>query len=829
MPIFIVITFITLAVSPFAFFYISPPLKYKKANRLLVEHKYREAITIFKKIYYQVPDAPVYLAVSLFYLGKNGNLKREESIKLFKQVLKIKNDLTEIANKKIYQQYEVKAGYELVNLELQFCADINDFEIDNKILKFEEINELIVKLNQTGLEKEFQKLHETCNHGLSDSYFKKGIAYEKRNSYKKAILEYKTAKQNLSHNNHQDLSKIEIRIGICKLKMGQLPEGIYDDLVKQAPPKYRRDYYYRLAIGYLKLENYSKAKQIISEYLPNSNRHVKKLIRYIEYTKKEKALQAINQLNYGIQKLNDSNFQIEKFRDFYQLEERIINNIFKIVSSNLQDELKKNHLSILKSILTYDYQNEEYVDAFNLLSTYPSFWNYSDLLSNIAICIYGLLKNKKIDVSNYEIILSGWLTAVFSDDVWVYLINQSNWNNNYSFTLDNSLGSIRIISKLFLFDNINFEKANDTNISIREAQDELLNKFEQDINLNIDNPELLKKILDFFKTEKQAIKNISNIIPEQAPLIAPRLAKKTGWNLYILEKLEHKYKESDNEEFLEAGIPYFNGYREGTSGLFFEYNTQSVYLNEILRLTKNLQEVEYKYIEKAIHNYTSINKNIFINLLNNFDNALYITLHKLDIKDLNSVSVDSLNNIFSKISPLPKSLKLYTRLILDYCIAKLNSNEIGNYQSLKQLAVTYEVDRNDERLCENLSIVINNNFLDILNSNPSNEDDIYYIFDDIIKNRSETFFKYAKRIENFRNDLLKEMETEGIDIQAFDNFTNMEVGNTLIIQKPSNLNYEGRKLWKALLYMKKMSSTKKIYESTLLPFGIDKSRFKNIY
>jgi hypothetical protein len=134
----------------------------------------------------------------------------------------------------------------------------------------------------------------------------------------------------------------------------------------------------------------------------------------------------------------------------------------------------------------------------------------------------------------------------------------------------------------------------------------------------------------------------------------------------------------------------------------------------------------------------------------------------------------------------------YCNFVTNYCIDKVNSEEIENYNALKLLANAYFISPKHQKLCTNLITLIHFNLRDIRNEEAHNMQHIYLLLDKICENRSSVFNELSHELLERRENLLSQCEQIGISRVI------------LTGQSNGNLNSSGLVLKKVLRYYKKL-------------------------
>ena len=222
-------------------------------------------------------------------------------------------------------------------------------------------------------------------------------------------------------------------------------------------------------------------------------------------------------------------------------------------------------------MLTHYITEEQYGNAIVHIQKFPFFWESPELLKNLGICCYGYTAQGNLSEKNYRTIISNWLTAVYCDKVILKSMEETNWDDEYTFSLTDAIGS-NYQQHDELPDNVNYDDISDFNISIGATQRELLQQFENLLHQKGSENSFAKTVSDFYADEKEAIQNVVAIIDTEILFAAPYFAKAYGINQDIIEGLDNDYEQYSNEEALQAGVAYIKNKTQSPVGkLKIEY------------------------------------------------------------------------------------------------------------------------------------------------------------------------------------------------------------------------------------------------------------------
>jgi len=504
----------------------------------------------------------------------------------------------------------------------------------------------------------------------------------------------------------------------------------------------------------------------------------------------------MHSVNEGLDKLYNENFPVSSTKDFYAgLEEAI-----KFLSPLLPEyssKLSSIQPSIFNRLLWSYMEAEEFSDAILLICKFPSFWRKPELLKNLAICCLKALTSS-LDEKNYQLIISCWITSVYSDAVIVKSLENTTWDDEYTFTLQDAIGSSYLLDAE-LPENVNYQNASESNISIGTAQRELMQFFESEINLKIFDEKLLQQVNHFYKEEKESIENLISVVHEEVFLATPYFAKLFSINAPILEALDTLFCDNENEEVLLYGIPYL---KDNSGGFVKQYSEAVETVKKLVQAVKkkNLKEFSGTAKDSIKEIFTK-----FDGLKNAIEDELFNAITIIAEKSHTDEEVIPIMEQAIKLSPTTQKLKyLYSNYVSALCVTKVNAKEMSNFKALTFLKSAYFNAPESSKICKNIVSLIDINLMDILNDKSANVDSTYKILDEIQKNRSSQFISAAKELNDTRNALLNQLSKSGVDI-------------TMLVEEPrsafelltdfskTRLSSQGETMKRALSYMKKLS------------------------
>jgi hypothetical protein len=771
-----------------------PSTKYKKGKILLDKGNLIDAIKIFESIFNKHWEAPAYLAECKLKKGQQSKSKSETAaISYFNEVIDIRKRLPKAANKSSYALVEAKAYLELA--QINYNNSIRGSSLDKKVEKLKENLSFIAKATKLGIENDFESLRKIHFSELAEINFTLGNQTEKWEKLEMAIQYYSFAKDfAFQGSNNKILHNSSARIGICKLKNNEHVESGIFESVNKSPIEYINDFYFRYVKKTLHEKQYEQAEKLISTYLNFSSPDIDKLKKLLLSKKIESAVNKINEINNSIDQLYEESFPVDQVKSLYETLDERIREINSVIPS-LTDKLKQLKPSLFNRLLTHFISEEQFAGAINLIQKYPEFWESPELLKNMGICCYNIVDQGNLTDKNFRTIISNWITSVFSDRVILKSLEETTWEDDYTFTLSESIGSHKS-QYIDLPENVNYDDISDTNISIGATQKELLQKFESLLQEKVLDNSLAKIINEFYFEEKEAVEKIVSIIEDNTLFASPYFAKLNGINEGIIEELEKDFYESENEDSLKAGIPYL---KSNSKGEVCEYAKSKELVNNLVSAIQKEDLNEVKSIvakskESLINKYKTIKESIEDSIYNAFTT-------RIEDDDEN----ESLIPLMEECIRFTKQNEKLKFQYSNYVTAKVNANEIDNFRALSLMKNAYLHLSENPRTCKNIITLIQYNLMDIKNDRTRNAPEIYKILDEIYPKRSNMFIQSTGELSDARTELLTQLKESGAPISLLTDEGSLSP--PLVLASQRSLTPKGEIMKKMLSYLKKLSES----------------------
>lgn len=787
----IILILIALGIVGYVIVQSLPGTKFDKANSLFSSRKYKEAETILQSILLKHPNAPQKLAECKFAIGvKLATKDQDEAINLFNQILTLKKSLQLKYNQKALKLVEAKAGLEIC--KINYSRIKAEHQRNLKEAKLRDNLKYISGLVQTGIEDDFALLIGQHHQYLARINYAYGMDCEKSKQFENAVSYYSIAHDYALQSASTGLAyDVKGRTGICRLKSSERLEDISMPDIERASISIKTDFFYRYAITLVSNNRFTEAEKVLQAHLKHKSSQLIILYDIIKVKKQQHVLMLVKQLNTNLDALYEESFPIDKVKALYDSLEPLIIETQSILPE-IAEKIVVLRPSLFNRLSEFYLSHRQFTKAIELISDFPNFWKNPELLKNMGISCYLIVADGLLSKDNYKKIVSGWLTAVFSDKVMLKSLENTSWDDAYKFTLVDSIGSNFEIHD-DAPDNINHDGASDTNISIGAAQRELVTQFETLLQKNVTNSPWGHEAEAFYYKEKEAIENIVAALPCNILFAAPYFSKEYGLSGVIISELNSDYLEYSDEKSLVAGIPYIVGntdsnIRQYAAAKELVQQAVNAISNENVKVMRSLaNDRRIEFIKK------------YEGLKTSTQELLYNTIsRKIDEDDENELLLEIMEETI-KLSPEADKLRYqYSNYVTSYCVSKINDEAIDNLKALSLMKNAYLQSPSNIKVCKNIITLIRFNLLDIMNEGTNKSSAIYSLLNAINSNKSETFKELSHELAKAKKDILGQLTKAGVDIAAI--VDNSPFSNTQLTSK-------GRELKLVLGYFDSLSSS----------------------
>jgi hypothetical protein len=778
--------FLLIAIVSLVIYARHPNTKFSKAEQLLEKRRFSEARKILQEIFEKHPLAVTKYAESYLIQGQElySQGKTNEALEKYSKVIHAKTLITPKSNADSYLIVKNAAYYGISTVQFDNIPDSNTKETIDDYQK----NLGFIKTVSSGDSIQFKELINKHHLKIGSIYFQIGLQEERDDDILAAISKYTHAKNTFNAvGEDQKYCEAITRVEICKLKIKESPNSENIDFITKVAEHYQADFFYRFALYHIDEKEFKEAEDIVNERLNSEDESVQELLNICHNEKLRLAITEVEEINEQIKNLyTESTSNDEAISLYNTISEKA--DRLNIFIPEIKDELENLKPSLFNRALVEYYETNEFGKIINLIKDYPEFYKSPVLMKNLGNSCINYLRNNTITENDYKMFMSLFLTSAYSDNVMLYSLEETQWDDEYTFSLSDSIGSSYEIHNT-LPDNVNYDDITETNISIGESQRFLISQFEALLNEQELDSDLLKEVHDFYDSEKKAIEGIISVIPNEITFCTPYFAKQFKIADTIIDELENDYSDYENDESLEFGISYL-------------FNSRDCRVNEykeakktLLELTKSIKKTDLNRFQNSL---TEGRKELLLKF-DGIRQAIEPTLSEGFNDRISKSSMDEnlipLMKEAIRLSPSNDKLKYqYANFTSILCVSKINEGEISNFRGLQIMSDSYSLLPNDQRVCTNIIALIRMNILDVLSDRGQNSRKIYSILDKIKNNRSNSFKSNAGELIKARNEIIEQLPSDA----------------RIAILSGLNLNPHGEKLKKGLDYLAELGGSSSV-------------------
>lgn len=541
--------------------------------------------------------------------------------------------------------------------------------------------------------KDSIELKRECQNLIAEIHFKDAQELEAKGTLKAAIVGYQNAILALEGMAQNTLYlTILCRQEICRQKQNFMPHVKVIDQIANSKVAGKQELMFRYAYHLAKEGNVQNCESIILKYLPQSDPNVSKLLQFCQKEKifqlKQKVAQ-VNKTMHGNNKQELLNIQWTIDDLSKELEGKV---------EGIDKQVARIKSYTFSKLLGLYFEEGNFPGIIDLIEGFHEFYSKSDLLKNIGIASLRIANNNGLTLTNYENIIANWLTAIHSNVVMVHSLENTSWDDEYQFTLEDSIGSN---SGLWIeADNINYDPSSKDNISIGNTQRTLLGVFEGAL-ARITNESLAEKANAFYRSEKAALEKIIHVIESDYIIFAsPYFSKKHGLNDAVLVYLECEIEETEKYELIDTAMAYVG---ENEPELFKQYRTvkelsASVCTAIKANNTKALKKQNTSKSRKAVSRFEQLATTLEYEIIKCIDEVIGENVRNEEI-------VPMFRELL-QLLPSSQQLKHKASQHLVYItIEKVNEGEIEHEDALGNLIEAYGWTPQNMRVIDNLVIV----------------------------------------------------------------------------------------------------------------------------
>lgn len=356
-------------------------------------------------------------------------------------------------------------------------------------------------------------------------------------------------------------TKADFRYLICAVKANKLTEDIEKNIKSALEIKsyqsLKDDLAYRYACLLLNSTRPGDAEFIIKTFLPTENQ----LLEICQNLYIKESENYLEDFNSKFDAISKENMSIQDAVDFLNK----FSHYKHVISRNLQDTTNKfiGYRRKLESYIVKSFfDNERYTEAFKmLLKIFPNFFEDDTNFRNVAIASLGIIESDEDNITDdiRKKAISIWLSAIYSDKLFVKSLDYTSWDDQFTFTLDGSLGDSSYDDYEELPENVNFDEPIDNqNIPIAVTQNSLISRAENIIREK--NPNLEH----FFNQEKASLETLISLRMDESYTIASpyfaNMFQRISESIKDAMDYELTQDYGNQEDVLSLGVKYgFDG------------------------------------------------------------------------------------------------------------------------------------------------------------------------------------------------------------------------------------------------------------------------------
>ena len=491
-----------------------------------------------------------------------------------------------------------------------------------------------------------------------------------------------------------------LRFIICKLKSEN-----YSDILSHKDQIYallrnsveafkqeKEDIAYRFALILLKSGEDKEALSVLTEFLPNED-YLKKACEQGAMIKAQAKLEDFNNKINAVQDKTLSSKDAIYFVNHILEYAEIIKPILDISRTDLRKYRDK-----LRNYAIYKlFEEEQYAIAFEkMLKEHPDYLNDLTALRNIALVCLNMAESGQISESNYQKVISVWLTAIYQEQLFIKSLDYTSWDDQYNFSLDEAYGHFNEDSVGDLPDNVNFDyydPDDDKTVYIKDVQRALLDRFEAAISEN-------QLYHEFFTDQKDAMDSfIALNLDRKCRLVSPYLAQQDN-DVYedICDALEQDREQNyDNwEDVISVGALY-----QIDKQIYIEYkDAKDYYKSCIDAINSNIVSDAKKTFVKtkitSIRRFQKLNSAL-ISYVNSKVSALSAK-NTNEFKDNFSFYIIVCNALNDKTLSF-----IFSKYVMSSVVDEVNAKRISLAKASSYILPIYLLDPTNSKVKENLT------------------------------------------------------------------------------------------------------------------------------
>jgi hypothetical protein len=496
-----------------------------------------------------------------------------------------------------------------------------------------------------------------------------------------------------------------VRSCILELKGGDLPapRRIRELAVLKTPES--KELVYRFALFTAQQGYFTGSAELIKDFLSGEEHPA--LNELAAYNRNAASLDA----NVAAKKLNrviDSDSPDE----LYATLENLTYYESKITKVRPEEKRKMAKLPsfLFSRTIALHFEARSFSEALRLISSREKFFNEPKLLKNAGIACLNIANQQQLTGQNYKLVICTWLAAIYNDKVLVDSLESTSWDDDYSFTLLDSLGKSDP-EDLKLPDNVNYGTPSRENIAIGEVQRILLKEFEKNIH-SLPQSELNSSIQQFYSEQQTALDEVAINTKNLRVYATPYFAQRFSGTTTLIKKIRKSFAHEDKagqEKMYEVALPYINNKSPKSFQNYAEATTLFVEMTNALQAKKEvlLSTAKAMNLRKSLAGFSRLTAN--------YEDKIAVLLALVS----DSTSNDKIVTFYEEarfVFPVSDILKhQHLEAILDWTVEGVNNDLMSNGVALSKLVEAAEISTSNHRLLKSIGTLAKMNCVDYLN------------------------------------------------------------------------------------------------------------------
>lgn len=485
-----------------------------------------------------------------------------------------------------------------------------------------------------------------------------------------------------------------LRFILCKLKLGdtsdilQHKDKIYS-LLKNAAQAFKAekdDIAYRFSLALLKAGEDKEALSILADYLPNEIQ-LKKACEQGAMIKAQAKLDDFNQKLEAVKNKTLSSSDAVYFINHMLEYAEIIKPILDLPRAKLSKYRAK-----LKNYAIFKLFDEGKFDvAFEkMIKEHSDYLEDLTALRNIALICLNIAEAKQLKKSNYQEVISVWLTAIYQEKLFVKSLDYTSWDDQYQFTLQNAYGHFDEFDYDDLPDNVNFDNPEENVIvSIREVQRSLMDRFEASISDS-------QTYHEFYTFQKDAMDALISLnLDNKCTLISPYLVSK---NEDIYDEISNSFSQELNghygnwEDVISVGVLY-----SMKESIYIEYKTAKELFSDFKSAISNINNVRIFTASNIakIKKFNNLHSSLMsfigskVSALKSENNTIFKKNFDFYLDVCNSIKDNAISFTFSNY-------------VMHHVVGEVNDKRMKNAEAANYILSIYLLDPDNKKVKDNL-------------------------------------------------------------------------------------------------------------------------------